>query len=122
MFVTRLGPSSAVLSEDVGMDIELHGDELDFKELKAEKAMPDACELRQSKYLNNLIEQDHCFIKRLEKLGMGFFSSETAWRTLQGYEAMNMLRKGQIHGIEKGNHMKQVAFIASQPVWSGCLS
>jgi transposase, IS6 family len=43
--------------------------------------MPDACELRQSKYLNNLIEQDHRFIKRLVKLGMGFFSFETAWRT-----------------------------------------
>ena len=30
-----------------------------FKELKAERIMPDACELRQSKYLNNLVEQDH---------------------------------------------------------------
>jgi len=30
-----------------------------FKELKAERLMPDACELRQSKYLNNLVEQDH---------------------------------------------------------------
>ena len=30
-----------------------------FKELKAERGMPDSCELRQSKYLNNLIEQDH---------------------------------------------------------------
>ncbi len=36
-------------------------------------------------------------MKRLVKLGMGFFSFETAWRTLEGYEAMNMLRKGQIH-------------------------
>ncbi len=67
----------------------------------------------QSKYLNNLIEQDHRFIKRLVKLGMGFFSFETAWRTLQGYEAMNMLRKGQIHGVEKGHSMKQVTFLAS---------
>jgi transposase, IS6 family len=84
-----------------------------FKELKAERLMPDGCELRQSKYLNNLVEQDHRFIKRLVKLGMGFFSFETAWRTLQGYEAMNMLRKGQICGIEKGDSMKQVIFIAS---------
>ena len=36
-----------------------------FKELKAEGILPDACELRQSKYLNNLVEQDHRFIKRL---------------------------------------------------------
>jgi transposase, IS6 family len=84
-----------------------------FKEPKAEKVMPDACELRQSKYLNNLIEQDHRPIKRLVKLGMGFFSFETAWRTLQGYETINMLRKGQIRGVEKGDSMKQVTFIAS---------
>jgi len=44
---------------------------------------------------------------------MDFFSFETAWRTLQGYEAMDMLRKGQIHGVEKGDSMKQVALIAS---------
>jgi len=52
-----------------------------FKELKAEGIMPDPCELRLRKYLNNLIEQDHRFLKRLVKLGMGFFSFETAWRT-----------------------------------------
>jgi transposase, IS6 family len=84
-----------------------------FKELKAEKVMPDSCELRQSKYLNNLIEQDHRFIKRLVTLGMGFFSFETAWRTLQGYEAINMLRKGQIRGVDKRDTMTQVAFIVS---------
>jgi IS6 family transposase len=48
------------------------------------------------KYLNNLIEQDHRFIKRLTKPGMGFFSFETASRTLQGYEAYNVIRKGQL--------------------------
>jgi transposase, IS6 family len=84
-----------------------------FKELKAEGMMPDRSGLRQSKYLNNLVEQDHCFLKRLIKLGMGFFSFETAWRTLQGYETMNMLRKGQIGGVEKRDNMKQVIFIAS---------
>ena len=53
-----------------------------FNELKAEGCILESCELRQVKYLNNLIEQDHRFIKRLTKLGMGFFSLETAWRTL----------------------------------------
>jgi hypothetical protein len=43
---------------------------------------------------------------------MGFFSFETAWLTLYGYEAMHMLMKGQMRGIEKGCSMKQVAFIA----------
>jgi IS6 family transposase len=55
-----------------------------FKELKAEEIMPASCELRQSTYLNNLVEQDHRFMKRPVKLGMGFFSFETAWRTRAG--------------------------------------
>ena len=75
--------------------------------------MPALCELCQSKYLNNVVEQDHRFIKRLVKLGMGFFSFETAWRTLQGFEVMNMIRKGQMHGVGKGNIVNQVMFIAS---------
>ena len=44
------------------------------KELKAAGALALSCELRQSKYLNNMIERDHRFIKRLVKPGMGFFS------------------------------------------------
>jgi transposase, IS6 family len=55
-----------------------------FNDLKRVGAIPHPCELRQSKYLNNLIEQDHRFIKRLVKPGLGFFSFATAWRTLQG--------------------------------------
>jgi transposase-like protein len=81
-------------------------------ELKASGALPAAVELRQAKYLNNLVEQDHRFIKRLVKPGMGFFAFETGWRTLQGYEMMNMLRKGQMHGVEKGDIVGQVACIA----------
>lgn len=69
-------------------------------------------EQRPFKYLNNLVEQDHRFIKRLVKPGMGFFSFETAWRTLQGYEMMNIIRKGQMQGMNKGDCLRQVAFIA----------
>jgi transposase-like protein len=84
-----------------------------FYELKGEGTMPQACELRQVKYLNNIVEQDHRFIKRLVKPGLGFFSLQTAWSTLRGYESINMLRKGQVHGVEKGNIMGQITFIAS---------
>ncbi len=84
-----------------------------FRELKAEEILLGPCEPRQRKYLNNLVEQDHRFIKRLVVLGMGFFSFETAWRTLHGYEVMNMIRKGQMHGVGKGNILNQVMFIAS---------
>ncbi|WP_201367519.1 DDE-type integrase/transposase/recombinase, partial [Dictyobacter formicarum] len=80
--------------------------------LKAAGVLPEHVALRQVKYLNNLIEQDHRFIKRLTKPGMGFFSFETAWRTLQGFEMMNMLRKGQFQGVAKGDVGGQVALIA----------
>jgi IS6 family transposase len=68
--------------------------------------------LRQVKYLNILVEQDHRFIKQLVKPGMGFFSFETAGRTLQGYECMHIIRKGQMHGVAKGDITGQVIFIA----------
>jgi IS6 family transposase len=84
-----------------------------FNQLQEEGILPKSRALRQSKYLNNLVEQDHRFMKRLVKLGMGFFSFETAWRTLQGYEAMNMIRKGQIHGVDRRDILSQVMFIAS---------
>lgn len=82
-------------------------------ELKEEGIVPTQSELRQVKYLNNLVEQDHRFIKRLVKPGLGFFSFDTAWRTLQGYEAMHMIRKGQVKGVDKGNIRGQVRFIAT---------
>ena len=81
-------------------------------ELRAAGILPDSVELRQVKYLNNLVEQDHRFIKRVVKPGMGFFSLETAGRTLQGYEVMHMIRKGQMQGVGKGDIPGQVTFIA----------
>ncbi len=84
-----------------------------FKDLKEEGGVPTSCELRQRKYLNNLVEQDHRFIKRLVKPGLGFFTFYTAWQTLQGYEVMNMVRKGQMRGVNKGDILSQVAFITS---------
>lgn len=82
-----------------------------MNQLKKSQLLPDDCEFRQVKYLNNNIEQDHRFIKRLVKPGMGFGSFYTARRTLRGYEAMNMIRKGQIQGVEKGNILGQLEFV-----------
>lgn len=47
-------------------------------ELKSKKELPDKVELRQKKYLNNLLEQNHRVIKRLVNLGMEFGSFNTA--------------------------------------------
>jgi transposase, IS6 family len=82
-----------------------------FKGLKAVGSLPESGALRQVKYLNNLIEQDHRFIKRRVKPGLGFASFETAWRTLQGYEIMNMIRKGQIEGAAKREIVGQIACV-----------
>jgi transposase-like protein len=57
------------------------------------------------------IEQDHRFIKRRVQPSLGFWSFETAWRTLQGYEAMNQLRKGQVQGTNRGDIRSQVRFV-----------
>jgi IS6 family transposase len=68
--------------------------------------------LRQCKYLNKIVEQDHRRIKRLVRPGLGFGSLPTARRTLAGYEAMAMIRKGQVHGIGGHDMAAQAAFVA----------
>ena len=79
--------------------------------LKEDETIDQKAELRQSKYLNNIVEQDHRAIKRIVKPMMGFKSFNTARRTLSGIESMNMIRKGQIKGIEPGDVVSQVKFI-----------
>lgn len=79
--------------------------------LQKDKTLPKRTNLRQVKYLNNIVEQDHRFIKRLTRQGMGFQSFNTARRTLRGFESMNMIRKGQIRGVDKGDVIKQISFI-----------
>ena len=82
-----------------------------IRALKEAGLLPDTCEHRPVKYLNNIVEQDHRFIKRRVKPGLGFGSYPTAWRTIQGYEVMHMIRKGQIEGVEKGHSQAQQQFI-----------
>lgn len=82
------------------------------RDLKPAGLLPDDCERRPVKYLNHIIEQDHRFITRRVKPGLGFGSYPTAWRTIQGYEVMPMIRKGQIEGVEKGNSQAQNQLIA----------
>lgn len=53
-------------------------------------------EIRQTKYLNNIVEQDHRGIKRVTRPMLGFKSFDAAQSTLTGIELMRMLRKGQL--------------------------
>ena len=81
-------------------------------DLKADEQLPQTTQLRQVKYLNNLVEQNHRFIKRLTKPGMGFGSFNTARQTIRGLEAMNMLRKGQVEAVDKGDVRAQIEFVS----------
>jgi transposase, IS6 family len=68
--------------------------------------------LRQCKYLNNIVEQDHRRIKRLVRPGLGFGSFHTAPRTLAGFETMAMMRKGQLRQIDGHDIRGQAVVIA----------
>jgi transposase-like protein len=70
-------------------------------DLKKDGKLPDKVKIRQIKYLNNIIEQDHRFIKRIVKPMLGFQSFHTASKTLKGIEAMHMLKKGQVDGLNR---------------------
>jgi putative transposase len=59
-------------------------------------------ELRQVKYLNNIVEQDHRAIKRMTRPMLGFKSFWSAAITLAGIELMHMIRKGQLQSSEHG--------------------
>ena len=53
------------------------------------------------------------FIKRRVNPGLGFFSFNTARRTIGGYETINIIRKGQIEGVGKGDIQGQVRFVSN---------
>jgi putative transposase len=68
--------------------------------LNAERETP--IKIRQNKYLNNLIEQDHRAIKRIIRPMMGFKNFRCARIILSGIELMHMIRKGQMKGAGVG--------------------
>ena len=79
--------------------------------LKAEGTLPRRVRLRQCRYLNNVVEQDHRFVKKRVWLAKGYGSFQSAWRTLQGIEAMHMIRKGRVRWLSKGDALGQAFFI-----------
>jgi IS6 family transposase len=84
-----------------------------FTASQDEKILPKDCTLRRVKYLNNVIEQDHWFIKKKVRASQCFKSFHTAERTLEGIEAVNMIRKGQVKRLARNDIQGQVKFVAS---------
>jgi len=68
-------------------------------ELKQSGEFGRRCSCRTAPYLNNIIEQDHRFIKKRIAASLGFRSADGAWRTIEGYEAMHAIRKGQVRWV-----------------------
>ena len=81
------------------------------EELKRTHALGQRCRCRVVPYLNNIVEQDHRAIKRRIQASLGFRSFAGAERTIQGYEAMHMIRKGQVRWLAKGDIAEQVRFV-----------
>ncbi|PHA03439.1 IS6 family transposase [Bacillus pseudomycoides] len=81
-----------------------------IQELQEEKSMPSGTQIRQQKYLNNIIEQDHRFIKKRVRSMLGLKSFQTAKKILSGIEAMHMLRKKQIF-LRERSVQNQTEFI-----------
>ena len=66
--------------------------------IQADSGLP--IEMRQSKYLNNLVEQDHRAVKRITRPMLGFKSFRCARILLTGIEVMHMIHKGQLGDIK----------------------
>jgi len=69
-------------------------------ELKNENKLYENVEIRQVKYLNNVIEQDHKSIKLIIAPMLGFQDFCSASRILKGIEALNLVKKGQIKNLK----------------------
>jgi transposase-like protein len=84
-----------------------------FSTSQEERVVPQDCKLRRVKYLNNVIEQDHRFVKKKVRVSQGFKSFHTAERTLEGIESVNMMRKGQVKRLSGSDSHGHVKFVAS---------
>jgi transposase-like protein len=84
-----------------------------FSTSQDEQSIPKDCQLRRVKYLNNVIEQDHRFVKKKVRASQGFKRFHTAERTLEGIEAVNMMRKGQVKRLAASDAQGQAKFVAS---------
>ena len=79
-------------------------------ELKRCAELGRHCECRRSPYMNNILEQDHLYVKKRVAASQWFRSVEGALNTIAGYEAMNIIRKGQIRWLPKTHTVGPMRF------------
>jgi transposase, IS6 family len=73
--------------------------------LKADGTIARRAALRQCKYLNNRAVKERVWLAK------GYGSFQSAWRMLQGIEAVNMMRKGRVRRLANGDVVGQAHFI-----------
>jgi IS6 family transposase len=101
--LSRGGPGPRVINVDAYASA--------VADLKESGELGRHCRCRTAPYLNNMIEQDHRFIKKRITASLGFRSVEGAYRTIEGYEATHAIRKGQVRWVDKGDVVGQRQFI-----------
>ena len=79
--------------------------------VKKEGMLRRRCRHRPVQYVNNIVEQDHRAVKRRVKAKQGFREFQTARRTIQGYEAIHMIRKGQARWVSGSDVRRQIQFL-----------
>jgi transposase-like protein len=79
--------------------------------VKEEGTLRRRCRHRPVQYLNNILEQDHRAIKRRVKAKQSCRELQAARRTIEGYEAMHMIRKGQARWVSGDDVRQQNQFI-----------
>jgi IS6 family transposase len=84
-----------------------------FTSSQEENVLPQDCTLRRVTYLNNMIEQDQRFIKKKVRSSQCFKRFQTAERTLEGIEVMNMMRKRQVKRSAESDVQGQAKLVAS---------
>jgi len=84
---------------------------------KKEETLRKRCRHRTVQYLNNILEQDHRAIKRRVNAKQRFREFQAARRTIQGYEAIHMIRKGQVRWVAGDDLLRQIRFIDSLSSW-----
>ena len=83
-----------------------------IRALKQERTLPWRVRLRQCKFLNNVIEQDHRVSKKRTWLAKGYKTFPSARRTLEGIETIHMIRKGRVRWVAKQDVIAEANFIA----------
>src|SRR3984893_6189186 len=80
-------------------------------DIKKDGTLRKRCRHRPVQYLNNILEQDHRAIKRRVNGKQGFREFQAARQSIRGYEAIHMIRKGQIRWVAGDDLLRQIQFI-----------